>query len=138
MDGQKDVVCAIILKEGKILATRRGKGQIRQGKWEFPGGKVRQNEAPQDAILREIKEELNITIRLIKRGPSIKYHYPEIKIRLIPFISVWESGSIKMKDHDRFEWFDVSGFTMYNWSEADKQLFFIIKDLFHNSGGDYV
>jgi 8-oxo-dGTP diphosphatase len=123
-----DVVCALILNEGKILGTRRAEKSSRAGKWEFPGGKVKADEKPENAILRELEEELDISVPIIKRLPHIVYHYPETSIRLIPFICEWEGGEIMLKDHDQYAWIARDQLFEYDWSEADQNLIFLIQE----------
>lgn len=121
-----DVVCALIRKNGNILGTRRSGSSARAGKWEFPGGKVKAEELPQVAIAREIEEELGISVRVIKRLPSIVHHYPETSIRLIPFICQWEKGEIILNDHDLYAWISREKLTEYDWSDADRNLISLI------------
>jgi len=130
-----DVVCAIIQQNGNILGTRRSGSSFRAGKWEFPGGKVKAEELPEVAIIREINEELGISIRVVKRLPSFVHHYPETSIRLIPFICRWEKGEISLKDHDRHAWISGEKLSEYDWSDADRNLISFIlpsTDLLHD------
>ncbi len=129
-----DVVCAIILNEGDILGTRRSGPSLRAGKWEFPGGKVKMDERPEKAILREIDEELGISVSIVKRLSSIVHHYPETSIRLIPFVCGWLGGKIVLNDHDQYAWIPKEKLLDYDWSDADKNLIFLIQrttDLIH-------
>jgi 8-oxo-dGTP diphosphatase len=126
-----DVVCALILHEGKILGTRRTGSSSRAGKWEFPGGKVRPEEKPEKAIVREIDEELGMAVSVKHRFPHMVHHYPEIRIRLIPFLCEWKGGAITLKDHDRYAWIPSEKLGDYDWSEADKNLILMIQ---HTTG----
>lgn len=131
-----DVVCALIQQEGNILGTRRKNSASRMGKWEFPGGKVQVDELPEVAIVREIDEELGISIRVMKRLPSLIHHYSEISIRLIPFICKWEKGEITLNDHDQYAWISRENLFEYDWSDADKNLILLIQqstDFLHGS-----
>lgn len=131
-----DVVCALIRQKGNILGTRRSGSSFRTGKWEFPGGKIKAEELPEVAIVREINEELGISIRVVKRLPSLVHHYPETSIRLIPFICHWEKGEISLKDHDRYAWISREKLSEYDWSDADRNLISFIlpsTDLLHDS-----
>lgn len=123
-----DVVCALIIKEGKILGTRRSSLANRAGKWEFPGGKVRQGEKPENALIREIDEELGIAVSVIHRFPHLVYDYPEISIRLIPFICKWVEGDIRLKDHDQYAWILRENLSNYDWSGADGNLILLIQN----------
>lgn len=122
-----DVVCALIQQEGNILGARRKGSSSRAGKWEFPGGKVKNGEIPEEAIVREIDEELGISIRMIKRLPSLVHHYPETSIRLIPFICTWEKGRITLTDHDQYAWISGEKLYEYEWSDADKNLILFLQ-----------
>ena len=75
-----EVVAAIIVKDGKILATQRGYGEYKDG-WEFPGGKVQQGETAEEAIVREIEEELRVTIHPDKFVTTVDYDYPNFTSR---------------------------------------------------------
>jgi len=122
-----DVVCALILNEGKILGTRRSGSMSHAGKWEFPGGKVKAEEKPENAIHREILEELGISVSIIKHLPHIIHHYPETSIRLIPFICGWERGEITLNHHDQYDWISREKLFEYDWSEADMNLILLIQ-----------
>jgi 8-oxo-dGTP diphosphatase len=129
-----EVVCALVLHKGTILGTRRRSSSARGGQWEFPGGKVNVNELPEDAILREMDEELGISVTVIRRLPSLVHHYPETSIRLIPYICKWKTGTIKLNDHDQYAWISREKLFEYDWSEADKNLILLLQqstDLFH-------
>ena len=76
-----NVVAAIIIKDNKIFATQRGYGEFKDG-WEFPGGKVEQGEAPENAIVREIKEELDTVIEVIEYFDTVEYDYPNFHLSM--------------------------------------------------------
>ena len=75
------VVAAVISHNNKILITQRGYGDFK-GKWEFPGGKIEPDEIPQEALIREIKEELLVTIRIIDYIATIDYDYPKFHLSM--------------------------------------------------------
>ncbi|OFY73479.1 MAG: DNA mismatch repair protein MutT, partial [Bacteroidetes bacterium RBG_19FT_COMBO_42_7] len=82
-----DVTCAIIRnEENEILVVQRGEKSHHPFKWEFPGGKLKDNETEEECILREIKEELSIDIVICKRMAEAEYDYGNKQIKLIPFI----------------------------------------------------
>lgn len=94
-----DVTCAIILKEDRILVVQRSETMRLPLKWEFPGGKVNPGESEEDCILRELKEELNITVTIKKRlSPNI-HDYGAFSIRLIPFVVEYVSGEVALAEH---------------------------------------
>jgi 8-oxo-dGTP diphosphatase len=99
-----DVTCAVIIRDGFILITQRGADMDRAGKWEFPGGKVKNGELPEACIVREIKEELNIDISVKEWLKHVEYSYPDIEIRLIPCIAEITGGTLKLNEHSEYEW----------------------------------
>nr|NQU90137.1 8-oxo-dGTP diphosphatase MutT [Bacteroidota bacterium] len=114
-----DVTCAIIEKEGKILAARRAHGQHLAGMWEFPGGKIEPGETAEECIVREIMEELNILIRICKKLEPVEYDYPEKSIRLIPFVCATDNDEVVLVDHSDFRWFGLDEIYEVVWAAAD-------------------
>lgn len=114
------VTCAIIEKEGKVLATRRAKGSHLAGLWEFPGGKIEPGETAEDCIIREIREELNVQIEISQNLNPVEHHYENKSIRLIPFVCNIVSGQITLKDHSEFRWLSRNDLQSLDWAEADK------------------
>lgn len=113
------VVCAIIQINDKILAVQRSKSMKLPLKWEFPGGKIEDNESEIDCIQREIKEELDIEIEVGKRlTPSI-YSYPDFSIELIPYISTYLKGKLTLKEHKQFLLLTKNELKDLDWAEAD-------------------
>jgi 8-oxo-dGTP diphosphatase len=88
-------------------------------KWEFPGGKIEPNETEEECILREIKEELNIEISLVKRLSSSFFKYPTIAIELIPFLTKYEGGEITLKEHKNYKLLRKEELISLDWAEAD-------------------
>ena len=114
-----EVSCAIIVRDGLVLVTRRGPQMDHAGLWEFPGGKLHEGESYEDCLIREIKEELDVTIRIIGRLETSEFEYPHKIIKLIPFWAEIESGSIRSSEHDRVEWFAPSQLMRLAWPGAD-------------------
>lgn len=114
-----NVTCAIILIDNKILVTQRSEKMKLPLKWEFPGGKVEDNENEIECIKREIKEELNIEIEILKKISSSIYDYGTFKINLIPFISNYVSGEIILSEHKDYKLLDKSELLNLDWAEAD-------------------
>lgn len=112
------VTCAIIKNEAEILVTQRSEHMQLPLKWEFPGGKVKENETEVDCIVREIKEELGITIRPIVRLRPITHKY-EQEITLVPFISEYISGEIILTEHKAYRWLSRSDLLTLDWAAAD-------------------
>ncbi len=120
------VVCAIIIYNGKILAVQRGPTMSLPLKWEFPGGKIEKNETAEACIKREIKEELNIEILLLKKLSTSFYKYPNISIELIPFVAQYLSGDLVLKEHQNFQLLSLAELNNLDWAEADLP---IVKEL---------
>jgi 8-oxo-dGTP diphosphatase len=114
-----DVTCAIILRENKILVTQRGEKMSLPLKWEFPGGKIEESETAEECIHREIKEEINIEIKLIEKLESKIFHYETFTINLIPFLSEYLSGEIYLTEHNDFKWLPKSQLAFLDWAFAD-------------------
>ncbi len=113
------VTCAIIFYEGKILITQRGPQMKHPLKWEFPGGKLEPHETPEYCIEREVFEELNITISIIKQLPTVIHDYGSVKIALIPFLAEFKSGSILLREHLQYLWLAPHELHQPDWVEAD-------------------
>jgi 8-oxo-dGTP diphosphatase len=113
------VVCAIIEQNGKFLAARRKKGQSQAGLWEFPGGKIRDDETPQQALKREILEEMEVTIEVGNPLSACRHSYPSKNIELIPFICTLTSSPIKLNAHDAIKWVDAKTAKSLEWAPAD-------------------
>ena len=115
-----DVTCAIIWNDkGLVLATQRSERMKMPLKWEFPGGKVESAETFEECLLREIKEELGISLQLMEQLPAQIHHYPALSIRLIPFICKIARGEIELKEHACYRWFLLSDLPDLDWAEAD-------------------
>jgi 8-oxo-dGTP diphosphatase len=113
------VLCAIIYFDNKILVAQRSEKMKLPLKWEFPGGKLEENESEIDCIKREIKEELNIEIEILKRLSSSNYDYGTFKIKLIPYLAHYVSGDIQLSEHSDYRLLDKSELLNLDWAEAD-------------------
>ena len=116
------VTCAIIIKQNEILVTQRGGNTDHPFQWEFPGGKIKQNETEADCIAREINEELGIEIRILDLMIHVQHDYGFRKIELIPFICEIQSGSIKLTEHIDFKWISIENLEQIDLSDADRKL----------------
>lgn len=114
-----EVTCGIIVKGNKILVTQRSEKMKLPLKWEFPGGKIEQNETAEKCILREIKEELNLEIEILKRLTASPYDYGTFKINLIPFIAKYQNGVILLAEHKDFKWIEAKDLFSLDWAPAD-------------------
>ncbi|BCS97056.1 NUDIX hydrolase [Desulfoluna limicola] len=113
------VTAALIRKEGRILVARRRPGISHAGRWEFPGGKPEQGESPEEAIVREIEEEMGIMTTVDAYfGESIA-HNGNTNIRLLVFELTWERGELTPVDHDRIDWVRPEELLGYDLLEPD-------------------
>jgi 8-oxo-dGTP diphosphatase len=114
-----DVTCAIIVKDGRILATRRSEVMNLPLKWEFPGGKIEDGETAEDCLHRELKEELNIEIEIIKKLDDQSYDYDDFSINFIPFLSRYLSGDLVLSEHKDYKWLPKDELMFLDWAHAD-------------------
>lgn len=112
------VVAAIIQKENKMLATKRGYGEF-INMWEFPGGKIESGETKEQALVREIKEELNIEISVDKFAIDIEYQYPNFYLFMSCFMCSIKEGSIELLEHNDGKWITKEELNTLNWLPAD-------------------
>ncbi|MBP7642676.1 MAG: (deoxy)nucleoside triphosphate pyrophosphohydrolase [Saprospiraceae bacterium] len=113
------VTCAIIQQNDQILVTQRSAQMSLPHKWEFPGGKIEVGEDEETCILREIKEELGIDIKLLGRLPSNTHNYGNFIIELIPFMAEYLGGSIDLKEHMDYAWLTFDELVNLDWAPAD-------------------
>lgn len=114
-----DVVAGIMIKDGKILIARRADHKDHTGKWEFPGGKVHENEDPFSALERELKEELGIETKTTKHFINVTHDYGQFKIRLMALFTEYISGDFQLKDHDRIEFVERKQLMDFELTAAD-------------------
>lgn len=115
-----EVCCAIIVnEEGQVLVTQRSAMMSMPLKMEFPGGKIEPGETAEDGLIREIQEELDITIEIISQQPGSAHHYPEFSILLLPFVCRIVAGTIRLREHAAYAWMAPSDLLNCDWAEAD-------------------
>ena len=115
------VVAAIIIHEDKVFATQRGYGEFKGG-WEFPGGKIEEGETPQEALVREIKEELNVEIEVGELLDVVEYDYPNFHLSLDCFICKIKSGELVLNEHEAAKWLTKETLDSVEWLPADLRL----------------
>ena len=113
------VVCAVIEHDGLILATQRSSSMSLPLKWEFPGGKLEPGESLQDGLLRELQEELGITVRVGQRLASVTHRYPGFTVTLHPFCCDQLSNTITLHEHQASCWLPPARLRELDWAEAD-------------------
>ena len=115
-----EVVAAIIHDdEGRIFATQRGYGDYKDG-WEFPGGKIEQGETPEEALKREIQEELETDIAVEKLVQTVEWDYPNFHLTMHCFLCSIESGSLVLKEHEAARWLSKDELDSVDWLPADR------------------
>jgi 8-oxo-dGTP diphosphatase len=114
-----NVVAAIIKKNNQYLIVQRNRNKHLALKWEFPGGKAQDNETFTEALSREIKEELNITINMYEKFAEEKYKDEKIDIILHYYLCTLESGTIKLNEHEDLAWVEKKNFDQYDFAEGD-------------------
>jgi 8-oxo-dGTP diphosphatase len=113
------VTCAIIERDGLILAAQRSADMNMPLKWEFPGGKIDSGETPEECLRREILEEMGIRIRVGESLPASTHRYPALTVTLYPFICSIEVGEIVLHEHSAINWLPPSELHTLDWAEAD-------------------
>lgn len=121
------VVCAVIRKDDKIFATQRGYGEFKDG-WEFPGGKIESGETPQQALKREIYEELDTEINVGDQIETVEYDYPEFHLSMQCFWCNVVSGRLTLLEAEDARWLTKDTIESVDWLPADKELVQKIKE----------
>lgn len=115
------VAAAIIIHENKIFATQRGYGEFKDG-WEFPGGKIEEGETPVQALIREIREELDTEIEVSELFDTVEYDYPAFHLSMDCFLCTVKSGNLVLKEHEAAKWLTGETLNSVEWLPADIEL----------------
>lgn len=113
-----NVVAAIIEDGDRIFATQRGYGDFKDG-WEFPGGKIESDETPQQALKREIKEELAAEITVGDLLTVVEHDYPKFRLLMQCFLCSVDSGHLTLKEHEASKWLTRDKLDTVDWLPAD-------------------
>ena len=116
-----NVVAAVIFKDGKVFATQRGYGEFKDG-WEFPGGKVEEGESPEDALRREIREELEVEVNVGELIDTIEYDYPAFHLSMKCYACTIDGGSPHLLEHEAAKWLTSTQLGSVDWLPADVTL----------------
>lgn len=122
---QIEVVAAIICKGDKIFATQRGYGEWKDW-WEFPGGKMEVGETPEEALVREIREELSTDINVDKFVCTVKYDYPKFHLTMHCFLCSLLTDTLHLNEHEAARWLTKEELDSVKWLPADE---IVIKEL---------
>ena len=139
MDREKDkrvksirVSAAVIHRDGKIFATQRGYGEYK-GKWEFPGGKREEGESGEEALYREIKEELDSKVKIEKLICTTDYDYPTFHLTMDVYLSTLIEGKLTLLEHEDAQWVSLDSIDNLDWLPADWSVIDEIKKHFSDS-----
>lgn len=113
-----NVVAAVIMKDGKVFATQRGYGEFKDG-WEFPGGKVEAGESPEEALRREIREELEVEVNVGDLIDTIEYDYPAFHLSMKCYACTIAGGSPHLLEHEAARWLSADQLDSVAWLPAD-------------------
>ena len=113
-----EVVAGVIKDGDRIFATQRGYGD-QKGGWEFPGGKMEPGETPEQALVRELKEELAVEVCVGEKICTVEYDYPKFHLTMHCFWATIVSGEIKLLEHEDARWLDRENLNSVNWLPAD-------------------
>ena len=116
-----EVVAAIIIKDGEVFATQRGYGEFKCW-WEFPGGKMEPEESPQEALKREIREELDAEVEVRELLETVEWDYPNFHLTMHCFICSLLSESLHLNEHEAATWLTYETLRSVRWLPADEIL----------------
>lgn len=124
-----EVVAAIIIKDGKVFATQRGYGEFKDW-WEFPGGKIEVGECPKEALVREIREELDAEVSVGGLLETVEWDYPNFHLTMHCFLCSLLSDSLHLNEHEAAAWLNSETIRSVKWLPADEELLPLIEKLF--------
>ena len=112
------VVAAVIRRDGKVFATQRGYGDYRDW-WEFPGGKVEEGETPEEALVREIHEELDADTTVDEYITTVEYDYPDFHLSMDCYWCSLKTEHLALLEHEAAKWLSIDDLDQVNWLPAD-------------------
>lgn len=135
---RRDVTCAVIVRDGKILVATRNEYVSNTGLWEFPGGKPKAGEGLETCLVRRVKEELNLDIKIVDYFPSFEVVSSPDKIFVMhPFIAEIVGGSAALIDHNKAEWFEVHQLLNIAWPPSDTPIIDMLAKRYIQTGKIY-
>ncbi len=117
-----EVSAAIIKKDDKILICQRPKGKNCELLWEFPGGKLESLETPKDCLIRECKEELDVTIEVKRLVQKVEYDYPDTKVLIYFYLCEIKYGNPSCIEHNDIKWCTINEISNMNLCPADREM----------------
>ena len=127
-----EVVAASIQKGDKIFATQRGYGDFKDW-WEFPGGKMEPGETPEEALVREIREELSADIQVGKLLYTVEWDYPQFHLTMHCFMCTLVQDALHLNEHEAARWLSMADLHSVNWLPADEMLLPLIGEEMNQS-----
>ena len=128
------VVAAVILRDGKVFATQRGYGAYKDY-WEFPGGKIEPGETAEEALAREIREELDTEIAVEAPFEQVEYDYPDFHLSMQCFLCRVIRGSLVLKEHEDAAWLDRERLDDVRWLPADETVISRLREILREGRG---
>ena len=122
------VVAEVIKRNNKIFVTQRGYGEFKDG-WEFPGGKVEKGETKEEALIREIKEEMDTVIKVDSYLDTIEYYYQDFHLSMDCFVCSIVEGHLVLKEHEDSKWIKKEEIDTLNWLPADLVIIDKVKEM---------
>jgi mutator mutT protein len=123
-----EVVAAIIQKDDKVFATQRGYGQWKDW-WEFPGGKIEIGETPEEALKREIREELSTEINIDKFFCTVNYDYPKFHLTMHCYLCSLQNDAMHLNEHEAARWLTKNELPSVKWLPADIEIIKKLKQI---------
>ena len=121
------VVAGVMVEGGRAMAARRGAGMSHPGAWEFPGGKVEAGETDEEALARELNEELGIHVTVGRRLTEVRRHYGGVDLHLLFYAVTGRTGELKAIEHDALRWLVPGELDEVAWHDSDREAIPVIR-----------